>query len=165
MLWNHSLVMYLAFKDDDFIALARISQISITFFHCFRLCFLLAETTCFVSWDEPMTIENSMTSIWTIVIGYGTLHLLGIASVIYRVSPSSSQSKSLKNWIRNFFWGFFNFKITQLEKINNKRGIFGNYTWISTKPIRTGPFYPLICMHCLPIWGVYTNKYTYTEYT
>ena len=24
-------------------------------------------------------------------------------------------------------------------KINNKRGIFGNYTWISTKPIKTCP--------------------------
>ena len=28
-------------------------------------------------------------------------------------------------------------------KINNKRGIFGNYTWISTKPIKTCPRHSL----------------------
>ena len=71
MLWNHSLVMYLAFKVDDSFVLVRISQIFLSLFWFLNLCwhfdgreFKKTSFTCVLTNREPVKSWRHFSGLW-----------------------------------------------------------------------------------------------------
>ena len=99
-------------------------------------------------------ICKALTSFLWSVIGY-TQHYTFTAW--HSISPISCQiSRNHTFWV--FWYPLHEFQnCTNEFEIVNKIGIFGNYTWISTKPSKTGPRHSL-SHRGSKLWGHWTIK-------